>query len=92
LGHVYAVSGKTGEARKVLEELMETSTRRYVSPYSIATIYAGCGEKDLAFRWLERAYEERSGWLAWLKPEPVSDPLREDPRFGDLLRRMGVAA
>jgi serine/threonine protein kinase/Tfp pilus assembly protein PilF len=92
LGHAYAVSGNTGEARKVLEELMETSTRRYVSPYSIATIYAGCGEKDLAFRWLERAYEERSGWLAWLKPEPVSDPLREDPRFGDLLRRIGVAA
>jgi tetratricopeptide (TPR) repeat protein len=92
LGHVYAVSGKTDEARKALAELMETSTRRYVSPYSSATIYAGCGEKDLAFRWLERAYEERSGWLAWLKPEPVSDPLREDPRFGDLLRRMGVAA
>jgi serine/threonine protein kinase/Tfp pilus assembly protein PilF len=92
LGHAYAVSGKTSEARRVLEELIETSTRRYVSPYSIATIYAGCGEKHLAFRWLERAYEERSGWLAWLKPEPVSDHLREDPRFDYLLRRIGVTA
>jgi len=90
LGHAYAVSGQTIEAQNVLAQLKESSEKRYVSPYSIATIYAGLGEKDQAFRWLERAYEERSGWLIWLRAEPVSDPLRPDPRFQDLLRRIGL--
>ena len=90
LGHAYAVSGKTTEAQRVLNELKESSKRRYVSLYGIAAIHAGLGEHDQAFEWLEKAYEERSGWLVWLKSEPVSDVLRSDPRFQNLLRRVGL--
>ncbi|HEX2714528.1 MAG TPA: tetratricopeptide repeat protein, partial [Candidatus Acidoferrales bacterium] len=90
LGHAYAVSGQTVGAQHVLAQLKELAEKRYVLPYSIATIYAGLGETDEAFRWLERAYEERSGWLIWLRAEPVSDALRPDPRFQDLLRRIGL--
>ncbi|MFY9531170.1 MAG: protein kinase [Candidatus Acidiferrales bacterium] len=90
LGHANAVSGQRAEALKVLDELTELSKRRYISPYGIAAIHAGLGEKDEAFMWLEKAYEERSGWLIWLRAEPISDPLRSDPRFQDLLHRIGL--
>ena len=90
LGHAYAVSGKRGEARKVLDELYEQSKRRYVSPYFIAVIHTGLGEKGLAFTWLEKAREERHPYLTLLKVEPVFDGLRSDPRFRDLLRRVGL--
>jgi serine/threonine protein kinase/Flp pilus assembly protein TadD len=90
LGHAHAVSGGLAEAQRVLNELKESSKRRYISPYGIAAIHAGLGEKDEAFMWLEKAYEERSGWLIWLRAEPISDPLRTDPRFQDLLRRIGL--
>jgi len=90
LGHTYAVSGSQAEAQKVLDKLKESSKQRYISPYSIAAIHAGLGEKDQVFMWLEKAYEERSGWLIWLRAEPISDPLRSDPRFQDLLRRIGL--
>ncbi len=56
----------------------------------IATIHAALGEKDLAFEWLQKAYEDRSGWLVYLKIDPMFDPLRSDPRFTDLLRRVGL--
>jgi serine/threonine-protein kinase len=88
LGHAYAVSGKRGEALKLLNELKELSKRRYVSAYDLALVYAGLGEKDQAFKWLEKAYEERYGWITMLKLEPRFDPLRADPRFQSLLRRM----
>jgi serine/threonine protein kinase/tetratricopeptide (TPR) repeat protein len=90
LGHAYAVSGKRAEAQKVLDGLNESSEQRYVSPFGIAAIYAGLGEIDQAFQWLENAYQERSGWLIWLRADPVSDPLRSDPRFQDLMRRMNL--
>ncbi|MBA2647637.1 MAG: protein kinase [Pyrinomonadaceae bacterium] len=90
LGHAYAVSGRRDEARAVIEELKETLKRKYVSPYDIATIYVGLGEKDEALRWLEKAYDDRSGWLGmWLKVDPKFDSLRSDPRFADLMRRVG---
>ncbi|MGH9863004.1 MAG: tetratricopeptide repeat protein [Candidatus Acidiferrales bacterium] len=89
LGHAYAVSGKRAEAQKVLEELNQLRKRRYVSAYLVAVIHAGLGEKDQAWAWLENAYEERASWLGWmLKVDPRLDPLRSDPRFADLLRRM----
>jgi serine/threonine-protein kinase len=88
LGRVYAVSGKRAEARKVLEELNEVSKQFYVSPYNIALIYAGLGEKDQALAWLERAFAERSTWMPYLKVDPWLDSLRSEPRFQDLLRRM----
>jgi len=92
LGHTYAVSGKRDKAQKVLRELKELSKRRYVSPYSIATIYIGLGEKDRAFEWLQKAYEDRSVWLIHLhlKVDPRLDSLRSDPRFTVLLKKMGL--
>ena len=96
LGHAYAASGKTVEARQVLSELQDLSesqaaeTRRYVSPYTVAAIYTGLGEKDQAFKWLERANEERDVWLMNLKVDPVFARLRSDKRFQDLLTRAGL--
>jgi hypothetical protein len=88
LGHAYAVSGQRREALKVLAELNERSKQSYVSSYDIAAIHAGLGDKDTAFKWLDKAYEERSGMLPHLRWEPRLDPLRSAPRFQDLLRRM----
>lgn len=92
LGHVYARSGRRAEAQKVIADLQETARRRYVSPYDVATIYAGLDDKEQALVWLEKAYEDRSGWLAWwLKVDPKFDMLRSDPRFHNLLQRIGLA-
>jgi DNA-binding winged helix-turn-helix (wHTH) protein/TolB-like protein len=90
LGHAYAVSGKTAEARQVLADLHDLETRRYVSPYTIAAVHTGLGDKDQAFKWLERAYEERDVWLMNLKVDPVFARLRSDKRFQDLLTRSGL--
>jgi TolB-like protein/Tfp pilus assembly protein PilF/predicted Ser/Thr protein kinase len=91
LGHAYAVSGKRGEAQKIIEQLKELSARSYVAPYSFAAIYAGLGEKDQAFAWLDRAYADRSGFLAfYFKTDAHMDSLRSDPRFVDLMRRIGL--
>ena len=87
----YAVSGRRIEALKVLDELNELSKRRYVSSYRVAAIHLGLGEKEQAFEWLERAYEEHDAWLVWLKVDPVLDDLHADPRFTDLVRRVGLA-
>ena len=88
LGHVYAVSSKRAEAIETLQALKEQSKRRYVSPFDMALIHAGLGEKDQAFQLLEKAYEDRSGWLVYLKVEPRLDSLRSDPRFQAMLRRL----
>jgi len=88
LGYSYAVSGKRGEAKKLIDELKELSKQRYVPPYSIGIIYAGLGEKDEAFDWLEKAYADRSPWLVWLKVDPMLKSLRSDPRFTAVLRRV----
>jgi DNA-binding winged helix-turn-helix (wHTH) protein/tetratricopeptide (TPR) repeat protein len=90
IGHAYAKSGQRAAAQKILAELSETAKRRYVSPYDVATIHAGLGDREQTLNWLERAYEERSGWLAWwLKLDPKFDALHGDARFQDLLARMG---
>src|SRR5437870_9605824 len=89
-GYVYAVSGKKDQALKVIDELKELSKRRYVSSYHVAMIYLGLKEKDQAFEWLENAYRERSDLLVYLKVEPRLDSLRSDPRFTDLVRRVGL--
>jgi TolB-like protein/Flp pilus assembly protein TadD len=89
LGHVYAVSGRRDEAQKVLDELKESSKQRFVSAVWPALIYAGLGEKDQAFEWLEKAYDQRAGWLIYLNTDPRFDSLRSDKRFQDLRRRVG---
>lgn len=90
LGHAYAVSGKKSEALRILNELKQQSKRTYVSPFNLAAISSGLGEKDQGFEWLEKAFEERSHWLVYLKVEPMLDGLRSDPRFTDLVRRVGL--
>ena len=89
LGHAYAASGKKAEAQRILAELAQQK-QRYVSPYTVATIYAGLGEKDQAFKWLEKAFEERDIWLMNLKVDPVLKNLRSDQRFTNLLQRIGL--
>jgi len=88
LGHAYAESGRKSEALAVVDQLSERSKQSYVSPYRIAAIHAGLGDKDRAFEWLERAYEDRDGWLIWLKLDPVMEVLSSDARFTDLLKRI----
>jgi len=91
LAHAYAVSGKRSEARRVLDELTRLRERKYVSAYWIALIYVGLAERDQAWAWLEKVYEERASWLANdFKVDPRLDGLRSDPRYQDLLRRMGL--
>jgi hypothetical protein len=68
--------------------LKEPSKWTYLSPYDIAVVYAGLGERDQALAWLERAYQERCGFITVLKVDPRLDSLRSDPRFQDLVRRM----
>jgi serine/threonine protein kinase/tetratricopeptide (TPR) repeat protein len=91
LGHAYALSRNRTEAQKVLDHLKNISAHSYVSPYSFAVIYAGLGEKDQAFAWLERAFNERSYFMAvYLPTDARLDSLRADPRFAALQRRVGL--
>jgi DNA-binding SARP family transcriptional activator len=90
MGHYYAVSGQRKKAQKIIDKLQELSKQRYVSSYEIALIHLGLGEKEQAFGRLERAYQEHSDMLVYLNFEPRLDPLRGDPRFQDLLRRVGL--
>lgn len=92
LGELYALEGKKAQARQVAQELRQTAKREYVSDYWLATIYVASGEKDTAFRLLESAYAERSLWILDLKMDPRFEQLRSDPRFSDLLRRIGLPA
>jgi len=89
LGYAYAKSDRKDEARKLLAELKELSKTRHVPSYWIAVIHAGLNEKDEAFVWLEKSYQERSWWLLWIKMDPQVDSLRSDPRFTDLMNRVG---
>jgi DNA-binding winged helix-turn-helix (wHTH) protein/TolB-like protein/Flp pilus assembly protein TadD len=88
LGYGYAVAGENSRAQKVLDELKDLSKQQYVSPLGIALVHIGLDEKDQAFNWVERAYEDRVFGLGYLKVEPFFDPLRSDPRFTQLLKRM----
>jgi len=87
-GYAFGVEGRGSEAGKALAQLAELSKRRYVSAFPIAWVYVGLGNKDRAFEWLEKAYGERACRLVYLNVEKAFDPLRSDPRFVDLLRRM----
>ena len=90
MGHIYARSGKIDEARDVLDQLIEQSKNRYVSPCSFAFIHAALGEKDQAFTWLEKAFEQHCAELFDLKVEPKYDNLRPDAHFRNLLQRIGL--
>jgi len=84
----YASAGKQDEAARILKQLNEVSKGRYVPAYLVALVHAALKDADEAFRWLDKAYGERSARLALAKIDPRLDYLRSDPRFNDLLRRM----
>ena len=90
LGHAYAKMGKRAEAEQQIAQLRDLAKTRYVRPYYIASIYAALGDKDKAFAELERSYQERDAYLGRINGDPFMDPLRDDPRFADLIRRMGL--
>jgi TolB-like protein/Tfp pilus assembly protein PilF/tRNA A-37 threonylcarbamoyl transferase component Bud32 len=90
VAHAYALAGRRSEAKRILGQLLVMKEQRYVSPYEIAVIHVGLGERDQAFEWLERAYQEHSSWLSYLNAESRLDPLHSNPRFADLVRRVGL--
>lgn len=92
LGHAYASAGKGADARAILSQLQDRSRSTYLPSYWVALVYTGLGEEDQALTWLERAAEERSSWVVWIKVEPRFDRLRGLPRFQTLLKRMGFPA
>jgi len=88
LGYIYGMAGNREEALNILHYYLELSEKEFVWPTNIAFIYAGLGEIDKAFEWLEKTYERREAWLDLLQVEPMYDNLRTDPRFQDLVERM----
>ncbi len=90
LGYAYAVSGNKREANKILEELVKSPNIQQISSDLIAQIFVGLGEESRAIDWLEKAYEERSSYLPWIKVDPIYDGLHSNPRFVTLLKKMGI--
>jgi eukaryotic-like serine/threonine-protein kinase len=91
LGYAYAMAGMRAEAQMLIEDLEDQAKQRYIPSYYFAVIYLGLGDHEQVFALLERAFKERAGFLAFLKVEPMLDPLRDDPRFTNLLQRVGFA-
>jgi len=90
MGHAYGEWGHQTEAKQMLVRLNQMAREKYVTPYGIALVYAGLGDKDQAFAWLNKAVAGRSHWLVWLNRDPRFDRLRSDPRFDDLKKRVGL--
>jgi tetratricopeptide (TPR) repeat protein len=90
LGYVYALQGRRREAIEIVEQLQQASAARHIDPHYVADIYIALGDKDLAFTWLDKAYEEHSPTIVMLKVDPKYDPIRSDRRFSALMRRIGI--
>jgi serine/threonine-protein kinase len=88
LAYAYGVTGHRADGQRLIETLVASGQRRYLPPFHIALAYAGLGDKDAAFRWLERAYDEHASFMDGLKVTPGFDGLHSDPRFAALLKRM----
>lgn len=90
IGHVYAVSGNSAEAQKIVAHLKQESEQRYVNSFEIALVYVGLGDNDQGIEWLNKAFGERSDQMIYLNADPRLDPIRSDPRFAELVRRVGI--
>jgi eukaryotic-like serine/threonine-protein kinase len=88
LAHVLALSGRRGEAEALVAELEARARERYVTPVALCIAHLGLRNVDQVFHWLERAYKDRRGWLTYMKVDPIFDPVKDDPRFAEFLRRM----
>jgi len=91
LGHMYGVIGRRADALNVLHQI-ETQKHAYVTPYAGALVYLGLGDKEKALAFLNRCVDERTNWLVWLLKDPRWDPMRSDPRFQEIVRRVGFPA
>jgi tetratricopeptide (TPR) repeat protein len=92
LAQACGASGRHAEMHAIVAELEQQTDQRYVSPYNMARVYAAAGDDEQTFDWLERAYEDHNPDLIELASEPAFDRIRQDPRFGSLLRRVGWTA
>jgi len=90
LAHVFARQGNRPAAEKLLEEMLDSARTKYVSPYDIAVVHAGLGDKDRAFEWLNKAFQEHSGFMVYMSSDPRLRTLRPEPAFQNLLRQMGL--
>jgi adenylate cyclase len=90
LAHAYAVSGQVAQAKQILDELLGRDPKTYISPFDIAHVYVALRDHDRAFAWLEKAYDERTRPMLSIKIDARLDPLRSDPRFDALIRRMKI--
>ena len=90
LGYAYAATGKRTEALAIIKELEEKFARNEVNGFSVATVYAGLGDKEKVFEWLEKDFQNGDGSLAEITSSVPLEPLRNDPRFKDLLKRMNL--
>jgi len=90
LAQTFATAGRRKEAIQILDDLTQLKKQKYVAPYFFAGIHVGLGEDDRALEYLEKSYEEHSHWLIYLHIDPSMDGLRSNPRFQDLLRRVGL--
>ena len=88
IGHLYAVSGNRTGAERVIRDLKKLSNQKYVNPFEIALIYVGLGDKDNAFEWLDKAYQQRSDMLVYLNVDPRLDVIRHEPRFIGLVKKV----
>jgi hypothetical protein len=90
IGNLQGLAKKDADARLTLTKLDAMSKSKYVTPYGVALVYAGMGNNNQTFRWLEKAFDDRANWLVWLRFDPRWDCIRSDPRYADLLRRIGI--
>jgi tetratricopeptide (TPR) repeat protein len=88
LGYAYAVSGRANKAREVLQDLASRSQQPYVPAYAIALVYAGLRERDNSIKWLQKAFEDRSTSMAFVKLDPELSVLHSDPQFEQLAQRV----
>jgi hypothetical protein len=88
-GFVAGIAGRTDEAQNTLLELRQLAGKKFITSYGVALVHAGLGQWDSAFTWLNKAFDERSHWLVWLRLDPRWKGSRSDPRFAELVSRVG---